>query len=865
MNPSYNLHRVKVYKLNATGGWDDKGTGLVSVEFMEQAESLGLVVVSEEDTRTLLIHRISKEEIYHRQDDTIITWQDQEIGTDVALSFQEATGCNAIWQQILQVQKDDFKQGPDGLQRRRVVADEFEQVSAAREGNNRGPFPDSEAPQGMVELPPAEMGNLEELAKVLSHVSIFQRERIATQLTQPNYIKSLVTIFRQCEDLEQLGSLHELFKIFRGAIMVNDTQVLEELLKDDHAMDIIGALEYDPELPVQQRHRKFLQENVVFKEVVPITNPQVVAKIHQTYRIQYLKDVILPRALDDATYATLSSLALFNNVEVITTLATDAQFLPKLFERLQQRGPEDPEWHDLVAFLQELCSLAKHLQPPHRQSLFQKLVALGMFEVITKVVQHSQPDVKLAAYDILLSVMQHDAAPLRTFLQNQADHELFQCLMEELVGGSNGGLPEQVAELLKSLMDPETMEQHVEHHEFLDLFYNKFAKYWVDCLTAADQKKVPASALGLVVDLLCFCVQHHGFRIKHYFLKSINLIEKVIRLVRRRERWLVVAAIRFVRTCIGMKDDFYTRYLTRNGVFDPIWTVFFENGDRYNLLNSTVLEMVEYIRKENVKGLISFLIEHYSARFEDHDYVETFRQLKVKYEQCQEATEGGQDGVNNTSAAGAGPNRVGPVGNRRRRRDERDLDRDEEDYFSEADGEDEGPQAGSSQPEPPRPPGASPPRGPSPGASPKEKPLAVSSGQTPNSSQHMPATSASSNHQGPHRDNPPTSRGANVKEGSGAEEKSWLSGLAQYGDDEDDHQEAGKKPSSAPVANASHNAKLPSSGPDGPHKEETGSPCKKVRVHSPGEAGRGSSPGLADGASGVPSSTSNAWRTTARG
>jgi hypothetical protein len=30
-------------------------------------------------------------------EDTIITWTDKDIGTDVALSFQEAVGCNAIW------------------------------------------------------------------------------------------------------------------------------------------------------------------------------------------------------------------------------------------------------------------------------------------------------------------------------------------------------------------------------------------------------------------------------------------------------------------------------------------------------------------------------------------------------------------------------------------------------------------------------------------------------------------------------------------------------------------------------------------------------------------------------------------------
>ena len=31
------------------------------------------------------------------KDDTIITWTDVDVGTDVALSFQEATGCHAIW------------------------------------------------------------------------------------------------------------------------------------------------------------------------------------------------------------------------------------------------------------------------------------------------------------------------------------------------------------------------------------------------------------------------------------------------------------------------------------------------------------------------------------------------------------------------------------------------------------------------------------------------------------------------------------------------------------------------------------------------------------------------------------------------
>ena len=93
----------------------------------QATSSLGLVVLAEDTHKTLLAHRIcTDDDIYHRQgarvlgvissfaahswhgtwaqrppprpaDDTIITWTDVDVGTDVALSFQEANGCHAIW------------------------------------------------------------------------------------------------------------------------------------------------------------------------------------------------------------------------------------------------------------------------------------------------------------------------------------------------------------------------------------------------------------------------------------------------------------------------------------------------------------------------------------------------------------------------------------------------------------------------------------------------------------------------------------------------------------------------------------------------------------------------------------------------
>lgn len=38
-------------------------------------------------------------------------------------------------------------------------------------------------------------------------------------------------------------------------------------------------------------------------------------------------------------------------------------------------------------------------------------------------------------------------------------------------------------------------------------------------------------------------------------------------------------------------------HIAKNNLFKPIVDVFFGNGSRYNLLNSAVLELFEYIRK----------------------------------------------------------------------------------------------------------------------------------------------------------------------------------------------------------------------------------------------------------------------------
>lgn len=100
-----------------------------------------------------------------------------------------------------------------------------------------------------------------------------------------------------------------------------------------------------------------------------------------------------------------------------------------------------------------------------------------------------------------------------------------------------------------------------------------------------------------------------------------------------KDKFLKLASLRFIRACIGQKDDFYNRYLVKNKLLDPVFALFKSNGSRDNLINSAVIDLVDFIRTENVKSLVEHIVETYGEGFKDIDYVETFKSIILKYEQ----------------------------------------------------------------------------------------------------------------------------------------------------------------------------------------------------------------------------------------
>ncbi|KAK6532849.1 Platinum sensitivity protein [Arthrobotrys megalospora] len=696
-NPPTQPRRVKVYELR-NNDWFDRGTGYCTGQVLNDEPHIQVKSEEEED-RLLLETRIVKDDGYQKQQETLIVWTEPN-GTDMALSFQEPEGCAAIWDFVNHVQN-------------RIMS-----LSSADDILSD----DNEALLYSIKLPKPELNILPNIENMMNTqtISAAGRDSLAKFIINDDYIPKLVPLLDTAEDMEMLPELFSLCRIMKIIILLNDSTIIEYIVTDEVVMGVVGILEYDPDFPTHKaNHRTYLSDNTRFKEVVTIDNPDIKKKIHQTYRLQYLKDVVLARILDDPTFSVLNSLIFFNQVDIVQHLQTNGVFLKALFELFSSDPlpPEDKQRRKHgVQFLQQCSAIAKNLQGPSRSQLYANFIQHGLFNVIDYALQNDDPVTRIAGTEILVCMIDNDPLMMRNFIFKQIQEKtkpLTDTLIELLLSEQDMGVKSQVADAIKVLLDPNQVQplegigkmsemmnvvgnatrrppgssaEDVHTEVFFTSFYDKSAKKLFKPLSDLEGRTITAlspyeSALYThLLELLCFFVRHHLFRNK-YFILSENIAPRVAQLLTASEKFVQLAALKFFRACVQLNDEFYNRQLIKNKLLEPILNIVIETMPKDNLLNSACLEFFEFIKREGIKLLINHLVEQYRERLSEITYVDTFSSLVIKYDQIHDTTVpfSADEEVGNRNAVNGGKRWEGL----------KDLDAAEEEYFNGSDDEDE--------------------------------------------------------------------------------------------------------------------------------------------------------------------------------
>ncbi|KAF8968671.1 Platinum sensitivity protein [Entomortierella lignicola] len=660
--------RVKVYKLSTCNQWIDQGTGHCSCEFNQDKSEGTLIVHSEdEEGKILLDSRIRVgEDLYQRQQETLIVWS--EDNEDLALSFQEAEGCGEIWDNINEVQQhyaEDLFSDPSDIN-----------------GAGSAEF---------VTLPDPTLSNLGEIESMLKEAQ------------------------NELNEKERLAAF-----IIMDVLMLNDIAVIQYILKDEIIVGCLGMLEYDPELgDSKEEYREIITKRTKYKQIVPINDPEVEQKIHQAFRLHFLRDSVLARVADENLLSILGSLIFFHNIDIVNYVHQDRVFMKDLFGILESETETLERKREVILFVQQFCSIAKTTQLPTRVGLYRTLSQTGLFNVFELALSDNETKIKLAGTEIFLSAMEHDPNLVRSYIVKQAEEkapkQLMNIILDQFLAEEDMGIRLQFSEVVRILLDTNTSQMDngmqatldpipnldPDADKFLELFYETYVgKFVSPMLELSDDITSFSRPLATVCENICqilsFMVRHHTFRSKYYVLSN-GIVGKVCLLLKNRDQHLRLSALRFFRTCIGLNDEFYNRYLIKNNIVQYIVDALLSTHNKNNLLNSACIEFFEFIRNENIKSLITHIVPLYGERLKHIDYVVTFKALIRRYEQQHDTSVADTDAAAAATAQANASKREGT----QKAWPSSTMDDEEEAYFNNSDDEDEVPDEGKHEDDPP--------------------------------------------------------------------------------------------------------------------------------------------------------------------
>ena len=415
-------------------GMDEKEKQKIELEKVKQNEkpqeeeekyytTVHITVTSEEHPYQVLLETIVYLDVaYHKQQETLIVWTEPD-DNDLALSFEEKTACENVWEHICDVQNKD----PSCEVTHEIDGDPY--TSNSNDSNGRDHYDNDNNSDDShnnheeftyrhdsYNLPAPDVENLSQLRSIFSntcsnsHISgtgfQMRRERVAKKVQSSEYIRKLTKIFTEAEASNNLQALFDLNSIIRSIFNLNMIGIYEILFNMEFLMDIIGILEYteppkdgktekkEDEPFDRPKHRQFITDKVKYHSVLDPKHEELIQKIHQTFRVQYIQDCVLPppSLFEDNPHTAMSTWIFFNKVDIVNQITADRQIVMEIASKCRSPSTLNEKKIELGGFLKELCQFAQSLQHVEKDQFYQVLANNCILEVIEVMLACSGKD-----------------------------------------------------------------------------------------------------------------------------------------------------------------------------------------------------------------------------------------------------------------------------------------------------------------------------------------------------------------------------------------------------------------------------------------------------------------------------------------
>ena len=521
--------RVKLYRLNGIGQWDDCGIGFVFC--ITNKEETGKII-----NKLIMINELTEEEMlnidldkntsdFHNQRGTIMTWKtgDDKGDDNIAISFQEKEG-------VKEIMKNIFISEGKNINDENIFMDSqsenYYEVSIqnlpnlVRELNfdmgeqklnlfiNHLKNNNFEFITQLGELLKEEEKTIENLKTTASSNLSNNNNNINTNIINDkdndiiNSDKNIIInennntnnndIYNEYNQQQIYKSLpmeniHYIFTIFKNLILLGDKDLIEILIRDEFYLITFGALEYDFETMKSIPHRKYFKDFVKFENILDIKDENILNKINQNLRLTYLRDTALSRLIDDNAIKAINLILQLNHNDMIQFFLNDLKYFDLLFNQLQNEDLNIKK--KACLFLSELIECSKDVLQS-RVTFCECLFEQGILSIIGKIIEEKKNDenkninidnqsnifdkkgkleakelIRITAVEIFINILTMIPNIILDYLKKENDHKLLKQLTNIMLHSEIFGVKYEISQIYKTLIETQTKEQAMDRME----------------------------------------------------------------------------------------------------------------------------------------------------------------------------------------------------------------------------------------------------------------------------------------------------------------------------------------------------------------------------------------------------------------
>ena len=650
--------RVKLYRLNENGQWDDNGIGFVFCASKIEKDDIKinkLIMTNEITYEEMFSIDINKDTVnFHNQRGTIMTWKTSEdkIDDDTAISFQEKEGVTEIMKNILIC---EGKNPNDERLLMEIQSEIYLEASIQNLPNLVRELNIDMGEEKLIDFITYLKNNdckfIIELGELLNEEEK-KIENLRTT-TSSNKSNDNINIINEDEaksnDYNQkqiykdfpMENIHYIFTIFKNLVLIGDKELLELLIDDNLYLITFGALEYDFETMKSVPHRKYFKDIVKFKNPLNIDDQSILKKINQNLRLTYLRDTALSRLIDDNSVKTINLMIQLNNNDLIQFFLNDNKYFEILFKQMQNEDLNSKK--ESCLFLLELIECSKDV-PQSRVTFNENLFDQGILSIISKILDDNKNDdsnnkaivdikefIKITSIEIFINILSIIPNTILEYLKKEDNHKLLKQLINIMIDSDNFGIKYEISQIYKTLIETEFKGQAMDRMELFSEPFQTLLKYLnkpIDLPISHEKKMVISLTKQIIIEILISWFTLMNFN-KQYWLDENKLNEIIPNLLEENDKVINLYTIKLLKCIIDFTDPFICNRIITEKLCNNLSKLFIKNIKKNNIIISCMMEFFESLSK-NKEMIFNNIMTYQSDFFYENE--KYFKTILLRYE-----------------------------------------------------------------------------------------------------------------------------------------------------------------------------------------------------------------------------------------